>query len=88
VRLMPMRYFKLVLEDDYDGALVSLPEPRRETLVRLPHARQAFDFAQRLNRTASITYSTKQLTDEEAQELSLDDNTEAFSLTLALAAKD
>jgi hypothetical protein len=45
---------------------------------------QAFDFAQRLNNSGDIIYSTRMLTDEEAQELVVG-NTDAFSLTLALA---
>ena len=46
---------------------------------------QAFRFAGRLNRTRNITYSTRALTDEEARELQLEEKTEAFSLTRALA---
>jgi len=49
---------------------------------------QAFEFAQRLNRARGIIHSAKILTDEEAQELRLGDNTEAFWLTLALVEED
>jgi hypothetical protein len=49
---------------------------------------QALQFAQRLNHTPDIVYSTRMLTDEEAQKLGLEDNTDALSLTLALAEGD
>jgi hypothetical protein len=47
---------------------------------------QAFQFAGRLSRTRDIMYSTSILTDAEAQELRLEDDADAFSLTLALAS--
>jgi hypothetical protein len=51
--------------------------------------KQAFNFVSRLNRTPErIICSTAALTDAEAQELRLEDNAEALSLTLALAEKD
>jgi hypothetical protein len=46
---------------------------------------QAFRFAGRLNRIHNLAYSTKALTAEEARELQLEEKTEAFSLTRALA---
>jgi hypothetical protein len=49
---------------------------------------QAFRFADRLNRTRNITHSTRALTVEEARELHLEKNTEAFSLTRALGSSD
>jgi hypothetical protein len=49
---------------------------------------QAFDFANRLNRTRERIYSTAALTNAEAQELRLEDNAEALSLTFALAETD
>jgi hypothetical protein len=48
---------------------------------------QAFQFAQRLNCMCDIIYSTRMITDEEAQELVVG-NTDAFSLTLALAEEE
>jgi hypothetical protein len=46
---------------------------------------QAFRFAGRLNRIHNLAYSTRALTAEEARELQLEEKTEAFSLTHALA---
>src|SRR5262249_26959085 len=46
---------------------------------------QAFEFAKGLNCARDIIYSTRMLTDDEAQELGLADNTEAFPLKVALA---
>ena len=43
---------------------------------------QAFRFAGRLNRIPNVTYSTRA---QEARELQLEEKTEAFSLTRALA---
>jgi hypothetical protein len=48
---------------------------------------QAFNFASRLNRTPEMSYSTRALTNAEAQELRLEDNAEALSHTVALAEK-
>jgi len=49
---------------------------------------QAFKFGDRLNRQGKVIYSTKAVADAEAKELRLEDNTEAFQLTVALAEKD
>jgi hypothetical protein len=46
---------------------------------------QALEYANRMKRTHDTICTTSALSDEEAQELRLDDNTEAFSLTQALA---
>jgi hypothetical protein len=49
---------------------------------------QAFNFASLLNRTPEKIYSAAALTNAEVQELRLEDNAEALSLTLALPEKD
>ncbi len=57
-------------------------------LYRFGNLGQAFTFANRLNREGGVIYSTRELVDEEVQGLRLEDNTEAFQLTLALAEKE
>jgi hypothetical protein len=64
--------------------LVSLLADNAKPLYGYGTLAQAFDFAEQLNRTRDIIHSTRMLTSEEAQELRLEDNTEAFSLTRAL----
>jgi hypothetical protein len=46
---------------------------------------QALEYADRVKRRHNAICTTSALSDEEAQQLLLEDNTEAFSLTQALA---
>ena len=58
-----------------------------EPLYRHGTLERAFQFANPLNRTPDIIYSTRMLTKEEAQELGPEAAAGALSLTLALAGE-
>jgi hypothetical protein len=48
---------------------------------------EALEYAQRVRRGHNVICTTSALSDQEAQELRLQDNTEAFSLTQTLAKR-